>query len=125
MPHQCPIIHPGVIAQHQGTLRRYRQDHPLQSIDAPAIAQALSYPETSYFITSNLFWDCQSSDGYIRPADMLMCENCGQLREAAPPSPLNEIRDHGIHLDWTAPHALASLEEHSVASRRESSLAAS
>ena len=82
------------------------------SIDDSAIAQALSYPRTAYFITTNLYWDCECQDRYIRRFDMPMCEECGTLREEAPPSRINEMKAMSVHLDLYDPAAVASLEEH-------------
>ena len=94
----------------------HRQDQPtaipVTSIDEAAVILALSYPETPYFITTTLYWDCECPKNYIRPAGMLMCENCGAHREDQPDSRINEARRHGIHLDWAAPPIAQTLQEH-------------
>ena len=43
---------------------------------------------------------------------MPMCEECGTLREEAPPSRINEMKAMSVHLDLYDPAAVASLEEH-------------
>ena len=77
------------------------------------ILQALN-PENSYFLTSRLFWNCRCDPtcGNIRPHSMLMCEDCGALRDQSPDSSVAEIRAAGIHRPWTEPAITATLEEH-------------
>ena len=86
-------------------------------IGEDAMVQALSYPQTPYFITSNLYWDCNCRNGYIHPFGMPMCEECGTMRDEAPPSRINEMKFFSIHLDLHAPDVVSSLEEHNVLTR--------
>ena len=86
-------------------------------ISEDAIVQALYYPRTPYFITSNLYWDCDCRTGYIHPFGMPMCEECGTLRDDAPPSRINEMKFMSIHMDLLDPGVVSSLEEHNVLTR--------
>lgn len=92
---------------------------PTPSIDEKAIIQALDYPRTPYFITTNLYWDCDCDppQSSFKPQDMPMCEDCGTFRDESPDSRINEMRLFGIHLDFHDPTVLASLEQHSTSFR--------
>ena len=83
-------------------------------IDDKAIVQALSYPRTPYFITTDLYWDCECEHNFIRPSDMPMCENCGTFKEDAPPSRINEMKDLSIHIDLNHPNVRETLAEYST-----------
>ncbi len=48
---------------------------------------------------------------------MNMCENCGTTQDESPNARIGELRRHGIHVDWTAPNIVKTLEEHNVLSR--------
>ena len=85
-------------------------ENPLRPITAAAVAQALKYPKTPYFLTTHPYWDCDSD--YMQPLGMLMCENCGSLRDESPDWRVNKIHRHRIHLDWLDPAVMASMEEH-------------
>ena len=77
-----------------------------------SVAQAMRYPETQFFMTTMLFWDCECREDYIHPRDMLMCEKCGYFKDECPDSRINEIRAAGIHLPWAAPEFAYSLDAH-------------
>ena len=83
------------------------------NINEHSLAQALD-PENPYFITTHLYWDCECDREYIRPASMLMCEDCGALKDESPDSRLNEVRSAGIHIPWTEPQFAQTLEEHNT-----------
>ena len=83
------------------------------------ILHALSYPDTPYFITTSLYWDCDCSGDYIRRADMLMCEDCGAFRDEAPDSRLNEMKALSIHMDLHDPAVVATFEEHNTRHRSQ------
>ena len=70
------------------------QENAITQVD---IAQALG-PETPYFMTTSLYWDCECQRNYIRPRDMNMCENCGAFKDESPDSRVSELRTAGIHL---------------------------
>ena len=74
-------------------------------------------PESNYFMTSHLYWDCDCPQNYIRPRSMNMCEDCGALKDDSPDSRLSEIRAAGIHIPWTEPEFAMTLEEHNKASQ--------
>ena len=84
------------------------------------IAEALDQGQNS-FMTTHMFWDCNCphSAGYIRPASMLMCEDCGEFRDESPDSRINEIRSAGIHLPWADEPYLSTLEFHRGPSMQE------
>ena len=119
MPHRCPVIPPEKLREYKANLARHRIENPIRPITAAAIAQALAYPETPYFMTTNLYWDCNCDSNFIRPSGMSMCEDCGAWRDESPDSRINELRDDGIHVDWLDPKAMATLEEYSTAYRRD------
>ena len=93
-------------------LAESRRNQPETPIGEPEIRQALEYPRTGYFITTNLYWDCNCPVDFHRPADMPMCENCKAFQDESPDSRINELRAGGIHLDLHDPEALGTLEEH-------------
>ena len=76
-----------------------------------SIAQALD-PTSPISITSRLYWDCQCQHPmtHVHNRTMLMCEECGTLRHNSPNSGLAEIRDAGIHIDWTHPQVRGTLQ---------------
>ena len=78
----------------------------------------MEYPETDYFITTNLYWDCECDTDYHRPRDVDRCGNCGTFREDGPDSRINELGMHGIVLDFASGETVATLEQHSAGSRR-------
>ena len=101
-----------------GDRRLHGNLKPAEPIDEDAIKQALEYPATSYFITTNLYWDCECDTDYHRPRNMDLCEYCGTCREDAPDSRINELEMHGIRLDFADGETLATLDQHSAGSRR-------
>ena len=117
---KCRIPNPEQVRRAKQQIRENRQQHPPRPIDQDAIIQALEFPRTGYFITTNLYWDCECDPNYIRPADMRMCENCGMLQEESPQSRINELRTLGIHIDLDHPNIITSLAEHSILSRKPS-----
>ena len=87
-------------------------------IDDRAIIQALD--ETNkFFITTPLFGDCSCPKTYIHNHTMLMCEDCGALRDESPDSRIGEIRQAGIHIDWTHPTVKQTLEAHNLLSLQD------
>ena len=121
MSTSCPLPSPEILEEARRAFRRHMTENPVVPIDEQAIIQALEYPATDYFITTDLFWDCDCEQRYIRPADMPTCENCGADQDECPPSRINEIWYFGIHVDWMEPAVLNTLEEHSTGSRRRTS----
>lgn len=93
---------------------------PNPAITEAAILQALSYPQTEYFITTDLYWDCECPTRYIHRTDMLMCEECGTLQQEAPQSRLNEMKAMSIHMDLHDPSVVATFEEHNPRQRSPS-----
>ena len=87
------------------------------------IARALD-PEVPYFMTSNLWWDCNCQpattpsaargSGFHRPRSMLMCEDCGSFRDESPNSRINELAAAGIHLPWEDDHTFDTLDEYNI-----------
>lgn len=112
MQHQCPHVAPELLRAARENLARHKREHPPQPIDDAAIARALSYPATPHFMTTNRYWDCECERAYHRPAGMEVCEDCDAWAEDMPDSRINELRAHGIHLDWNDPELRASLEAH-------------
>ena len=78
----------------------HEQGQATTAVSEQDIIAALQNPMRTIFMTTTLFWDCECWNNYIRPADMPMCENCGQLREESPNSRINEIKNTGIHIMW-------------------------
>ena len=104
-------------SSHTAQPEEHRAQSPAHPIDEAAIVQALSYPRTPYFITTSLYWDCECDINHIRPAGMPACEECGAVRADRPDSRINEARNARIHVDWTDPEVLPTLDEHSAADR--------
>ena len=48
---------------------------------------------------------------------MPACEECGAVRADRPDSRINEARNARIHVDWSHPEVLPTLDEHSPADR--------
>lgn len=105
------------INQAKQKLRDFNRLHPPRPIDQTAIAQALSFPDTPYFITTNLYWDCECPANYIHPAAMNMCEDCGAFRDESPDSSLTELKDMSFHIDLEDLAVVASMDEHNISSR--------
>ena len=79
------------------------------------IAEALSNNPASSgfietFITTSLFWDCDCETKYINSFESCECQICGQIREDAPASRINEINASGILIDWYSPRIRDTLE---------------
>ena len=113
---KCPIIPPEQIAEIKANTKEHIRVQTSAPIDKDAIIRALE-PANEYFITTSLYWDCECEHNYTRPADMNMCENCGTTQDESPNARIGELRRHGIHVDWTAPNIVKTLEEHNVLSR--------
>ena len=86
---------------------------PRANIDETAIILALDNTQP-YFITSNLYWECNCENNCIRPAQVPFCEECGLHREDAPDARIGDMKAMGIHVDWSDPEAMRSLEEHNL-----------
>ena len=95
---------------------RLRQATPRQPIDEQAIIRALD-PGNSYFITTSLYWECACNDNFLKPAGMEMCEDCGAFRDESADARIGDLMDHGIHVLWTGPEALRTLDEYNTADR--------
>ena len=80
-------------------------------IDDASIAQALD-PKAQTSITSMLFWNCacEYPMTHVHNRTMLMCEDCGTLRDNSPDSRIADIRDAGIHINWTHPQVKRTLQ---------------
>ena len=108
----CRTVTPQQLAHAKLQLARSAAPNPHIPIGQYQVIQALSYPGTNYFITTSLYWDCDCREGYIKPSDIQMCEECGSFREDQPDSRINELRQDGIHLDWMDPQITGTLEAH-------------
>ena len=116
-PPGCTRITPEQIERARQARQRHLRENLRTSIDEAAIILALDKTEP-YFITTNLYWDCNCETDYIRPREMLSCEECGQVQEDAPDSRIADMKAVGIHIDWSAPEAIKTLDEHNVQWRR-------
>ena len=110
---KCPGLTRKLIDRAHTNLDRYRTENPQRPIDEEAIILALDVTEP-YFITSNLYWECECQPDFVRPRDMLSCEECGQMREDAPDARIADIKAQGIHIDWTDPDVIGTLDEHNT-----------
>ena len=96
--------------------RQLREASPaVQPIDEGAITLALS-PDSPYFITTNLWWECECPQ-FAKSRDMEMCEECGSFRDECPDARIGDLKDQGIHVDWSAPEVTATLDEYNVPER--------
>ena len=88
-------------------------------INDDSIAQALD-PTSPMSITSTLYWgcECEYPTTHVHNWTMMMCEECGTLRDNSPDSGLDEIRNAGIHIDWTHPRFRGTLQLRKELSRQ-------
>jgi len=49
-------------------------------------------------VTTNLYWDCECKDDYIKPAHQSSCNTCGAVKDDQPDSRINEVEAHGLSL---------------------------
>ena len=92
---------------------------PAPPIDADAIAQALD-PDSAYFITTSLWWECECPELKVHPRYRLMCEDCGAFKEDCPDARISGLRSQGIHIVWDDPEILVTLDQYNTAARRPS-----
>ena len=108
----CPWISPKRIAEAKQRLTESIEANPPGPITTADILKALDDQQPQYFITTNLYWDCECQDNFQRNHLMEMCEQCGRFREDRPDSRINELRQCGIHLDLEDPGVIETLEGH-------------
>ena len=58
----------------------------LPPIDEDAVRQAID-KESGFFMTTNLYWECNCEEYSARPATMAMCQNCGEFPRRVPRRP--------------------------------------
>ena len=87
-----------------------------RSIDDDTVRQALD-PFSNYFITTNLYWECNCAHNYFRSSDMLLCENCGSFRDESPDARIGDLEDMGICENWYSSNIKQSYDQYNLNDR--------
>ena len=109
----CPVVSPERLRKSRERLETSRAASPPGPVTPADILKALDDSQPEYFITTNLYWECNCpGGGFHRSAQMETCRDCEARRDDEPDSRINELRQAGIHLDLDAQDVVATLEGH-------------